>query len=171
MVVFKTKNASQTENLGRRFAKNLQDSSDRSTSSLYSDVVAVAGDSSGALILSLSGDLGSGKTTFVKGLAKGLGIKEIITSPTYVFARSYKFPEFKIGDQVKNKFYHLDLYRLDGPDAKVLNSIEFQEIIQDPLAIVAIEWAERLESEDRRLNNPLKIQFSYNQGGRSLTVY
>lgn len=100
-------------------------------------------------ILALYGDLGGGKTTFVQGLAKGLGIKKRIISPTFVIIRSYK-----VG--FKN-FYHIDLYRVE--DKKDLESLGIMEIINNPENIVVIEWAEKLEKflPKKRIN----IYFTY----------
>ena len=85
-------------------------------------------------IITLHGDLGSGKTSFVQGLAKGLGVPEnyYITSPTYNIINEYP------GRQT---LYHMDLYRIGDPDE--LYDIGFDEIIQDN-GIVAIEWPDRL---------------------------
>lgn len=162
MEIFKTENASETGKLGLALAQSLLGVSKRFTTLLHSNVVP----KSSALVLELYGELGSGKTAFVKGLARGLGIKERVISPTYVFARSYNFPPFKMGRQVKSRFYHLDLYRLDGPDPKILNSFDFREIIEDPSVIVAIEWAERLVSK----TNSIVICFDYHGDGRRICI-
>lgn len=102
----------QTLAAARKFAKSLK-----------------AGD-----VLALEGDLGSGKTTFVKGVAKGLGLKgtEDVTSPTFSLMNIY--PSNPV-------LYHFDLYRLTG--VKELESIGFEEFTGDPRAISCIEWAER----------------------------
>lgn len=84
-----------------------------------------------AFIIALKGDLGSGKTTFVQGLAKALDIKEKITSPTFVIFKKY------------NNFYHFDCYRIEKPEE--ILELGFKEIIQNPKNIVAIEWAERIK--------------------------
>ncbi len=84
-----------------------------------------------AFVIALKGDLGGGKTTFVKGLAKGLNIKEKITSPTFVIYKKY------------NNFYHFDCYRIEK--AKEILDLGFKQIIQDPKNIVAIEWAEKIK--------------------------
>ncbi len=83
-----------------------------------------------AIVIGLEGDLGSGKTTFVQGIAKGLGIKEKITSPTFVIMRKYDF------------LYHIDCYRIQSED---LLELDFKEIINQPKNIVLIEWAERVK--------------------------
>ncbi len=91
-----------------------------------------------ALILALYGDLGAGKTTFIQGLAKGLGIEEKILSPTFVVMK-----RFEIQDKIFKNFYHIDCYRLG--DEKDLEILGFKEIIQNPENIVAIEWPERVK--------------------------
>jgi len=85
----------------------------------------------GALIIGLEGELGSGKTRFVQGFAKGLGIRKRLTSPTFVLMKKYK------------NLYHLDCYRLNKP--KDLLDLDFKEIISNPKNIVLIEWAEKIK--------------------------
>ncbi len=86
------------------------------------------------VILALIGDLGAGKTTFLKGLAKGLGIKKTVISPTFLI-----FKEYPINKQ--RKFYHFDCYRLKSK--KELFSLGFEDIINQKKAVIAIEWAKK----------------------------
>jgi len=95
---------------------------------------------SGALILALEGELGSGKTTFTQMLARELGVKEKVLSPTFVIMKKYGVPENRLG--LKN-FYHLDCYRLD--DSKEILALGFEEITKDKKNLVAIEWAEKIK--------------------------
>ena len=90
-----------------------------------------------AFVIGLLGDLGGGKTTFIQGFAKGLGIKQRITSPTFVIMRRYQT------GRSDRFFYHFDCYRIQKP--KEILDLGFQEIISNPQNIVAIEWAERIE--------------------------
>lgn len=90
-----------------------------------------------ALVIGLQGNLGSGKTTFIQGMAKGFGIKEKITSPTFVILKKFLIPHSHLF------FYHMDCYRINGP--KEINDLGFDEIINQPENIVAIEWAERIK--------------------------
>lgn len=83
----------------------------------------------------LFGDLGGGKTQFVKGLAKGLGIEEDITSPTFTFERVYEAGELTL--------YHFDLYRSPVLDPDI--ELAIKESVADPKGVTAIEWAERAE--------------------------
>lgn len=86
-------------------------------------------------IACLYGDLGSGKTTFVQGLAQGLGIQRRIISPTFIIMRTYEVGSSK-------KFYHIDLYRTETEhDIKGLGILE---LLGDQKTIVAIEWPEKM---------------------------
>ena len=89
-------------------------------------------------VVGLKGDLGLGKTVFVKCIGKGLRIKEIIQSPTFVIQRSYD-----TGNPVFKKFYHLDLYRIE--DAAELKIFRLDEIFEDKSNLVLIEWSERAQ--------------------------
>lgn len=90
-------------------------------------------------VLALSGDLGAGKTTFVKGLAKGLGISKNITSPTFVILKSYQ-TDYK-GD-IK-KLVHVDCYRMkDENDAE---GIGLPEYFNQKDCLVLIEWPEKIK--------------------------
>ena len=91
----------------------------------------------GGEIIALFGDLGTGKTVFIKGLAKSLKIKKPITSPTFVFMKIYK----ALAGQKPVTFYHIDLYRL-SESGKVQN-FDLDEIFSQD-SIVAIEWAKNL---------------------------
>jgi len=85
----------------------------------------------GNLFIGLYGQLGAGKTYFVKGIAKGLGITENITSPSFVIVKIYKG---------RLKLYHIDLYRIFVPEEEML----LEYIYGDGVCVV--EWAERLGS-------------------------
>ena len=85
----------------------------------------------GSVVL-LSGDLGAGKTVFVRGLAKGLGLDETaVSSPTFTLIQEYRGPV---------TLYHVDLYRISSTEADELG---LEELVS-PRSIVAIEWAEKL---------------------------
>lgn len=82
-------------------------------------------------IVALSGDLGTGKTAFVKGLAQGFGIDEYITSPTFTLVHSYKGSGFNL--------HHFDVYRVSDEDE--LFEIGFEEYLYEE-DICVIEWAD-----------------------------
>lgn len=95
----------------------------------------------GGEVIALYGDLGSGKTTFVQGLAKGLGIKRRIISPTFIIIRNYELRMKNHGLRFRN-FYHVDLYRINSQ--KDIEMLGLSEIIIGRENIVAIEWAEKI---------------------------
>lgn len=99
-------------------------------------------------VICLYGDLGAGKTTFVKSFARALGIETRIISPTYVLIRTHK--------TLTNKtLFHIDAYRLiDEKDA-----YEIKEILGKDNAIIVIEWADKIKSilPERRVD----IVFTY----------
>lgn len=109
-----------------------------------------------AQVVGLIGELGSGKTTFIQGLAKGLGIKEKITSPTFVLLKKYQTQATRYRLHVTS-FYHLDCYRLKS--AKDLPALGFEEIRQRPKTVVLIEWAEKVKKQ--LPPNTLFIKFEY----------
>jgi len=106
-----------------------------------------------AFVLALEGDLGGGKTTFLQGFAKGLGLKDKILSPTFVLMKRFA---------IKNKknykeFYHFDCYRIENP--KEILNLGFRKIISSPYNIVAIEWADRIKSILPKDTLILKFEF------------
>lgn len=84
-----------------------------------------------AVVIGLVGELGSGKTTFAQGFAKGLDVKEKILSPTFVILKKF------------GNLYHIDCYRLKDP--KELLALGWRKIVADPKNIVLIEWADRIK--------------------------
>lgn len=86
-------------------------------------------------ILALKGDLGGGKTTFLKGFAKGIGVKEEILSPTFIIFRKMQASD-------KRFFFHFDCYRIK--EEKELLDLGFEEIVSDKNNIVALEWPEKV---------------------------
>ena len=96
-----------------------------------------------ALVICLKGDLGGGKTTFVQGFAKGLGVGEKILSPTFVIMRKFRIFSSKKDESFFKHLYHIDCYRLRS--FKEIVGLGFSNIISDPRNIVIIEWADRIE--------------------------
>ena len=87
-------------------------------------------------VIELIGDVGAGKTTFVRGFAKGLGIKEPITSPSFTISKVYACRDGK-------NLVHYDFYRLPEPE---LMSDDLIESISDPNSIVVVEWADSVKN-------------------------
>lgn len=97
-------------------------------------------------VLCLIGELGAGKTTFVKGLAKGLGITTRIMSPTYVVVREHEIERLVVNGKRKgiDRLYHLDLYRLTSE--KDVLGIDIHTLLKDKNAVTVIEWPELANS-------------------------
>jgi tRNA threonylcarbamoyladenosine biosynthesis protein TsaE len=114
------------------------------------------------LLLFLEGELGSGKTAFVQGFAKGLGIREKILSPTFVLIKKYPLKNMPY-----KSFYHIDCYRLKK--LKDLLDLGFEEIISNSQNIVALEWADKLKITLRK--HPIKIKFKFiNKNKRHILI-
>ncbi len=141
-----TKNAEETQKLGEEIGNNLVDG----------DKSKAKHQTRNTNVFALVGNLGSGKTTFVQGLAKGLGIKQRIISPTYRILRKYDIPPITIhlpanathqalqaGQSLFTSFYHVDLYRLEEDVEKEIRNLGLEEIWSDPKNVVVIEWAEK----------------------------
>ncbi len=88
-------------------------------------------------IIAMSGGLGAGKTTFIQGLAEGLGVKTKIISPTFILMRTYK-------RDGKPNFYHVDVYRLEGDVKKEVENLGLFDVWRGN-NIIAIEWAEKIK--------------------------
>ncbi len=113
-------------------------------------------------IIGLIGELGTGKTIFVKGLAAGLGIKKNITSPTFVLMRVYKIANRK--SQIAN-FVHIDAYRIKS--AKDLLAIGVEEYFKRPDTITVIEWADKIKEILPKETRYVKIKY---QGGNKRII-
>jgi len=97
----------------------------------------------GATLVTLSGELGAGKTAFTKEVAKALGVEEVVTSPTFVLEKIYALPS-KVGHPMSDfkQFIHIDAYRLDS--ATDLAPLGFDEVMKDPSNLIFLEWPERV---------------------------
>ncbi|NQU99628.1 MAG: tRNA (adenosine(37)-N6)-threonylcarbamoyltransferase complex ATPase subunit type 1 TsaE [Parcubacteria group bacterium] len=104
-------------------------------------------------VIAFEGNLGSGKTTFIQGLASGLSIKENISSPTFVIFKKYSIPNHK---KIK-LLYHFDLYRI-GSLQEIID-LGFEEIINDKSALVVIEWAEKIKKLLPKSSLNIKIKY------------
>lgn len=98
------------------------------------------------MVICLTGELGSGKTVFTKGLAQALGIEETVTSPTFSIIKEYTDAEMPL--------YHMDVYRLDGD----MTGVNIEEYFTKG-GIVVIEWAETIKDilPEERLEIKFKI--------------
>lgn len=107
--------------------------------SFLGDLTAV--NITGSKVLGLSGDLGAGKTTFSKAVAKELGIQEVVTSPTFGIQKQYKVLNPKYSD-IFSEFVHIDAYRIE--DIKETEPLRFVELFKKPNTLIFIEWPEKI---------------------------
>lgn len=120
----------------------------------------------GGDVILLYGELGSGKTTFVKGLAEGLGITKNITSPTFTLMNIYKVqsPESRVQSLV-----HIDTYRLKNEHELI--AIGAEDYIGEPDIVTVIEWPEKIMG---LLKNKKVVNLTFDHGGsaseRTITV-
>jgi tRNA threonylcarbamoyladenosine biosynthesis protein TsaE len=101
---------------------------------------SLAPTSDSATLVTLTGELGAGKTSFTQGLARTLGVTESVTSPTFVLEKIYDLPE-----ELSHGFarlVHIDAYRLEGGSA--LKPLGFAELMKDPQSLIVLEWPERV---------------------------
>jgi tRNA threonylcarbamoyladenosine biosynthesis protein TsaE len=140
-----SKSEKQTYNLAKKFTRKLK----------------------GGEILCLVGDLGAGKTAFTKGLAAGLGVKNIITSPTFVLMKVYSFSsplrKGRLGGVKGTElFVHIDAYRLS--DGRQLEDIGAKDYFNQPDSVTVIEWADRVK--DIWPKKIIEIKFKILEGNK-----
>lgn len=115
-------------------------------------------ESSGAAVIGLQGHLGAGKTAFTKIIANELGIKEIVTSPTFVIMKIYE-----PNNGPWKRLIHIDAYRLERMEE--LQAIEYEKIVSDNQNLILIEWPDNVGldnfSSNCLLNFELKDDVHY----------
>lgn len=117
----------------------------------------------GGEIILLYGDLGAGKTVFAKGLARGLGIKKEVVSPTFTLLQTYV-----TGKKPIEKMVHVDAYRIEKEEELILVGIE--DYLEDSSAVCVIEWPEKIPGLTKG-KKTIKISFSHlKDGGRSIAI-
>ncbi len=132
---FITKSESETEALGERLAASLPDGS----------------------VVAMYGDLGAGKTAFVRGMARGLGLTARVSSPTFTIVNEYLGPRSLI---------HFDMYRLSGADE--LFDIGWEDYLARG-AICAVEWSEKVE--DAFFGDEVRVRIEkLSEGERKITL-
>lgn len=110
-------------------------------------------------VLSLSGDLGAGKTTFVQGLAVGLNVTEWVTSPTFILMKEYQGARFPL--------FHLDVYRLNT--AQEVLDLGIDDYL-DPRGVVVVEWGEMIEPLLPPTHLLVTIEHAHGENERRVTL-
>jgi len=127
-----TQSDNETRHIAEEFARGLCD------------------DGNACHVVRLEGELGAGKTTFMQGVGRGLGIKQQMTSPTFII-----FRVFDLKKCVYRRLYHFDCYRLKSYEA--FKALGFEDIIADPKNLVVIEWGDLIR--EHLPKNTVKITF------------
>ncbi|MBR1617150.1 tRNA (adenosine(37)-N6)-threonylcarbamoyltransferase complex ATPase subunit type 1 TsaE [bacterium] len=115
-------------------------------------------DKNGAFV-TLTGDIGAGKTQFIRYVLKDLGVKEKVTSPSFVILNEYKSAKFPI--------YHFDLYRLENQNLKTISE-ELREYSKEGI-LTFVEWAEF--GQDEIPQNSIKIKVEYDQNDVNIRYF
>ncbi len=89
-------------------------------------------------LVTLTGDLGAGKTTFTQQLAKHLGVTETVVSPTFGIMKAYLLE----GDQYFDQLIHIDAYRIE--DISEVGPLRFEELFKTPRTLICLEWPEKI---------------------------
>ena len=114
-------------------------------------------------VLRLSGERGAGSTALVQGLAAGLASTEAVTSPTFALAQHYCRPDAS----QQPVLVHLDLYRLELPEAADELFAQEEELAAESGALLAVEWPQRLSFSP---SQAWQLQLLYCNGGRQLVI-
>lgn len=118
-----------------------------------------------AIVFALQGEMGAGKTVFTKGLARAMGITELVTSPTFALENEYLVPN------TKHHLYHIDAWRLENSgELKVLG---FENAVKNK-SVIAVEWAEKVADEIRKFDDEaiviwIKIEFGKKENERLIS--
>jgi len=146
---------SQDENSTKEIAKNITKS-------------IILGHPNGPVFVGLVGELGAGKTTFMKGVAEFFGVEGAISSPTFVIQKIYEIPNENrqaLNHSFK-KLIHIDMYRLE--DEKELAAIDWQNYKNDKDNIIFVEWPNQIWQEFPEDMIQIKIQHGEDENIRKI---
>jgi tRNA threonylcarbamoyladenosine biosynthesis protein TsaE len=110
-------------------------------------------------VVTLTGELGVGKTTLARAICRGYGVSEEITSPTYALVHEYRSP--------RSPVYHIDLYRLESPEQ--LTNLGWDEIVSSH-ALVLVEWPERAGERLPENHVPIDVDYVPDDPGRRILL-
>jgi tRNA threonylcarbamoyladenosine biosynthesis protein TsaE len=111
------------------------------------------------LMITLTGDLGAGKTTLAQAICEGYGVEEPVTSPSYAIVHCYSAP--------RSLVYHVDLFRLDNPAQ--LTNIGWDDLVLEH-AMILVEWPERAGSRIPEDHLPIDVDYSAGDPHRRLLL-
>ncbi|HEY4496873.1 MAG TPA: tRNA (adenosine(37)-N6)-threonylcarbamoyltransferase complex ATPase subunit type 1 TsaE [Candidatus Paceibacterota bacterium] len=116
-----------------------------------------------AVVISLVGDLGAGKTTLVKAFARAIGVKKKIISPTFLIIRRIKI----FGHKKFENFFHVDAYRIKPKD--IIN-LGFKDVLKNEKNIIVIEWGDRIKKILPRNTTWINLKHSSNVLSRIIDI-
>tara|TARA_B100000745_G_scaffold85229_1_gene53458 strand:- start:996 stop:1436 length:441 start_codon:yes stop_codon:yes gene_type:complete len=114
-----------------------------------------------ATVLALYGELGAGKTTFIQTLARHMGVRDTVNSPTFVVMKNYT-----LNAQPWSRLVHIDAYRIEEPTE--MEVIKLPELLNDSTNIVAIEWADRVS--EYLPEDVVNLHFNLDNRSRTLSI-
>ena len=145
--------------------KNIITHSEKETVDFAADFAKTV---SSKAVIALRGSLGTGKTVFSRGFARGIGVIGHIPSPTFTIVQEYEIKTHNPGSRVKKWLFHMDLYRIADSSAALAFGID--EYLDDNNAIKLIEWPERIE--DILPEDTLNIYIDHiNETSRKIRVH
>ena len=109
-------------------------------------------------VVALSGELGTGKTTLVRAIARGLGVTDQVTSPTFALVHRYEGAGAGV--------WHVDAYRMKKADAG--RDLGVDEMLKDPAGVVLVEWPERLGAASPEPTHRIRLSYTVDDGVRRL---
>lgn len=119
-----------------------------------------------ATVVGLSGDLGAGKTAFVKCIAATLGITDVVTSPTFILEKIYIIPRGSILGSRFLKLIHIDAYRLHTGDE--MRALDWSALLTDKTNLIFLEWPEQVS--DAMPKDMITLSFNYvSEGVRAMS--
>ena len=125
------------------------------------EITSLYPNESGAQFVGLSGHLGAGKTAYVKAVARIVGIKEDVTSPTFVIMKNYD-----IAHGPWKKLVHIDAYRLEKKEE--LAALQWESVIADPQNLILMEWPENVGLTE--FKSSAHINFEIKEGVHRIEV-
>lgn len=145
---YHTTSAAQTRKIAKLFAQELLETTGKK----------------GAFVVIFKGDLGAGKTTFIQGLMRKLGVRRKIVSPTFTLLRSYRLNR----EGNFSTIHHFDCYRMNGE--REINDLGFKEMIKDPRNIILIEWPERISKAIPRGKITVAMEYGDTLNERTIEI-
>ena len=117
-----------------------------------------------ALVLGFIGELGSGKTTFIKAFVRELGVKKRVTSPTFIIVKRFHIP----GKTKYKNVFHIDAYRVSK--RKELFKAGVENAVNEPSNIVLVEWADKAKGILPKETTWIKLKHGKKQGQREIII-